>query len=92
MFMFNLHIPDSAPTYYDDLGALDYQVKTISTTSLWLLDYNESWVTLFHEEGTNANVPVGSRLRVGLLSAAIQHADPLPKPVFCVHCVAASKL
>jgi hypothetical protein len=68
MFMFDLHIPDSAPTYYDDLGALDHQVKTISTASVWLLDYNEAWVTLFHEERTNANAPVGSHFRGGLLS------------------------
>jgi hypothetical protein len=30
--------PRLCPTYYDDLGALDHQVKTISTTSVWLLD------------------------------------------------------
>jgi hypothetical protein len=31
--MFDLHVPDSAPVHYDDLGTLDHQVKTISTAS-----------------------------------------------------------
>jgi hypothetical protein len=29
----DLNIPDSAPAHYDDLGALDHQVKAISTAS-----------------------------------------------------------
>jgi hypothetical protein len=33
MSMFELHVPDSAPTHCDDLGALDRQVKAISTAS-----------------------------------------------------------
>jgi hypothetical protein len=33
MSMFDLHIPYSAPAYYDDLGAIDHQVKAISTAS-----------------------------------------------------------
>jgi hypothetical protein len=33
MSMFDLNIPDSAPAHYDDLGALDHQVKAISTAS-----------------------------------------------------------
>jgi hypothetical protein len=33
MYMFDLHVPDSAPVYYDDLGTLDHQVKAISTAS-----------------------------------------------------------
>jgi hypothetical protein len=31
--MFDLHVPDSAPIHYDDLGALDHQVKAISTVA-----------------------------------------------------------
>jgi hypothetical protein len=33
MSIFYLHIPDSAPAHYDDLGTLDHQVKAISTAS-----------------------------------------------------------
>jgi hypothetical protein len=31
--MFDLSIPNSAPVHYDELGALDHQVKVISTAS-----------------------------------------------------------
>jgi hypothetical protein len=33
MSMFDLHVPDSAPTHYDDLSALDHQAKAISAAS-----------------------------------------------------------
>jgi hypothetical protein len=65
--------------------------------SVGLLDSNDSWVTLFHAKRTNADVTIGSHLRGGLLYSdplirptAAQHANPLPKPVICVHRVAAS--
>ena len=31
--VFDLRVLDSAPTHYDDLGALNHQIKSISTTS-----------------------------------------------------------
>jgi hypothetical protein len=33
MSMLDLNIPESAPAHYDDLGALDHQVKAISIAS-----------------------------------------------------------
>jgi hypothetical protein len=33
MSLFDLHVPNFAPNYYDVLGALDYQVKVISAAS-----------------------------------------------------------
>jgi hypothetical protein len=33
MSMFDLNVPDSAKTHYDNLGALDRQVKALSTAS-----------------------------------------------------------
>jgi hypothetical protein len=33
MSMFDLHVPDSAPAYHDDLGEVDHQVEAISTAS-----------------------------------------------------------
>jgi hypothetical protein len=61
-------------------GALDRQVKVISIASGWLLDYNEAWVTLFHEERLTpmASTFVEDFFPVILLSApaAVQDADP----------------
>jgi hypothetical protein len=51
MSMFDIYVPDSAPTHYDDLG--DHQVKAISTASVGILDSNGNWDTLFHEKPTN---------------------------------------
>jgi hypothetical protein len=97
MYMFDLHVPDSAPTYYDDLGILDHQVKAISAASVGHIDSNEAWVTLSHEKRSSANVTIGYRLRGGLLygdppirPTAAQHADILHKTVLCVHHVVAS--
>jgi hypothetical protein len=33
MSMFDLHVPDSGPAHFDDLGAHNRQVKAISTAS-----------------------------------------------------------
>jgi hypothetical protein len=75
--------PDCNLTHYDNLGALDHQVNAISTASVWLLDYNEAWVALFHEERTNANVSIGSRLRGGLLYgySLIRPPPPFSTPI-----------
>ena len=63
MFMFDLHVPDSAPTHHDDLG--DHQVKAISTASVRLLNSNGARVTHFHEKRTNTRAAIDSYLRRG---------------------------
>jgi hypothetical protein len=50
-------ILNSTPAHYDD----------ISTASFGLLDSNEAWATLFHENRTSADIPISSHLRGGLL-------------------------
>jgi hypothetical protein len=60
------------------------------------MDSDEAWVTLFHEKRTSANVTIDSHLRGGSLYSeslirptAAQNANPLHKPVLCVHHVTA---
>jgi hypothetical protein len=64
MSMFDLHVVDSAPTPYDDVG--DHQVKSISTNSGGLLGSIEArvrCVPFLHENRTIAIATIGSRLR-----------------------------
>jgi hypothetical protein len=101
MPLLDLHVSDSAPAHYDDLG--DSQVNTISTASLGLLKSNETWVTLFHEKCSTRSVPSSMSLSaltfvVGfstvILFLATQplstyHVDALPKPALYLPYVAA---
>jgi hypothetical protein len=88
MAMFDLHIPDSTPAHYNHMS--DHQVNAISTASVGLLDSNEAWAALFHDNRTSADVTIPSHLREGLLYIgpliSPTAADPLPN----VHRVAAS--
>jgi hypothetical protein len=95
MSVFDLHILDSVPAPCDDFD--DHQVKTTPTACAGPLDSGEAWVTLFYEKRTNAEVSIGSHLQRGLSfrsllirPTALQHTDPLPKPVLCASRVAAS--
>jgi hypothetical protein len=89
MSMVNLHVPDSASTYYDDLG--DHQVKAISTASVGLLDSDEAWATLFHEKRTNVNGTFAPTFVNDYFAVILSSAPPpLSTPIRCLSLGSAS--